>query len=105
VCASEVSDIEHSIWRAYGGDVVVWGITSREPPQNVQRYADQLGLTFPLLLDQNGAVLRTYALQAAFPTTAYPQDWIVGRDGIVLYASNRFELGSMRAILEAELGD
>ena len=39
----------------------------------------------------------------AFPTGAYPQDWVIGTDGLVVYANNRFELEEMTTAIEREL--
>ena len=68
-------------------------------------YVDSLGLTFPILLDTDGAVNEAYARRMAFPTGAYPQDWVIGKDGVIVYANNRFELEEMRTAIERELGD
>ena len=105
MCPSEVSDIEHSVWRAYqDDDVVVWGIASSEVDEVVARFADTLGLTFPILLDRDGSINERYAQQQAFPSAAYPQDWVIGTDGVVVYSNNAFDLDAMRAAIEAELG-
>ena len=39
-------------------------------------------------------------MNQAFPTAAYPQDWIVGPDGTILYVNNGFEPDEMRFVLE-----
>lgn len=79
---------------------MVFGIATREPPEFVQRYADQLELSFPILLDGNGEALRAYDQTMAFPTAAYPQDWIIGPDGTIVYANNRFELAELTTVLD-----
>ncbi len=81
----------------------VWGIASRENDDLVRRYVAQHGLTFPVLLDRDGAVNALYRQSPAFPTAAYPQDWIIGADGRVAYVHNGFEPDAMQAVLEAWL--
>lgn len=104
MCASEVSDIEHSLWQEYQDDgLEVWGIASQEPADTVERYVDNLGLTFPILLDEDGSLIETYRQVAAFPSTAYPQDWLVGTDGIIIYVNNSFELDAIVSAVENEL--
>ena len=46
-----------------------------------------------------------YAQRMAFPTGAYPQDWIVGSDGTIIYVHNRFDVDAMRAALDADLAN
>ena len=104
MCPSEVSDIEHSIWRKYGGDVVVWGISStREGAQALTTFAEQHGITYPILEDTDGSVHDQYAQELAFVTAAYPQDWVIGVDGTVVYMNNSFELEGMVTAIEGEL--
>ena len=68
-------------------------------------YRDDLGLTFPILVDESGAVHDAYSQQTAFGGTIYPQDWIIGSDGRVAYIHNGYDPEAMHAILEAELSD
>jgi len=106
VCSSEVSDVEHSIWQAYQDrGVVVWGVASEEESEVLRSYADAFGLTFPVLVDSDGAVSDIYSQRSAFATAAYPQDWIIGREGDVVYMNNGFELDAMVSVLESELSE
>ena len=105
MCPSEVSDVEHSLWQAYKDDgVVVWGVAAaREPLDDVVTFAEQYGLTFPILHDETGKIGEQYAQELAFPTAAFPQDWVIGVDGTVVYANNGFELDAMVTAIEGEL--
>ena len=104
MCPSEVSDIEHSLWQAYREQGVrVWGIASREPQNVVQTLDEQYGLTFPILLDESGEVNQLYRQDPAFPSAAYPQDWVIGVDGRIVYVNNGFELDAMQTAIDGEL--
>lgn len=92
------------MWQSYRDQGVrVWGIASREHREVVQLFADQYGITFPILLDQNGQVNAAYRQNPAFPSAAYPQDWIIGTDGRIAYVNNGFELDAMETVLDNEL--
>jgi peroxiredoxin len=92
------------IHEQYGPDgAVVVGISSRERAEDVAFYADSLGLTFPILLDADGSVDRLYDLEFAFPTGAYPQDFVVGADGRIVYASNEPDVEAIEAAVAEEL--
>lgn len=71
----------------------------------VEEYIRRLGLTYPVLLDENGSVIAQYSQQMAFPTGAYPQDWVIGRDGTIVYANNRFELAELINAVERALAE
>ena len=81
----------------------MWGIASMESEETVRNYVEGLGVTFPVLLDTDGSVHAIYDQEFPFPTGAYPQDWIIGTDGIIVYANNTFEVDEMIAVIEAEL--
>lgn len=53
----------------------------------------------------DGNLKETYDQESAFPTAAYPQDWIIGADGTIVYVNNRFEYDAMVEILERELAE
>lgn len=55
--------------------LAIVGINAREDEQTVRRYARELGLTFPLVLDHAGQNNRLYGV-VGLPTT-----FVVGRDG------------------------
>lgn len=39
----------------------------------------------------------------AFPSAAYPQDWIIDTNGNIVYVNNGFEVDSMQTIIENQL--
>jgi hypothetical protein len=39
----------------------------------------------------------------AFPSAAFPQDWVIGTDGTIVYGNNGFELDAMITAIEGEL--
>jgi len=53
----------------------VIGINAREGREAIRRYASELGLTFPLVLDRDGKINALYGV-VGLPTT-----FLVGRDG------------------------
>ena len=83
----------------------VYAIASMENKDTVQTFVDQLGLTYPVLLDEDGSALRDYEMTMAFPSAAYPQDWVIGADGTIVYANNGFEADEMQAAIERELSE
>lgn len=84
---------------------MVWGIASQEDPIRVRTFVEQLGVSYPVLLDEDAEVNGMYAQEMAFPSAAYPQDWVIGADGVIVYANNGFEADEMQAAIEKELAD
>ncbi|MEE9550411.1 MAG: TlpA disulfide reductase family protein [Candidatus Binatia bacterium] len=55
--------------------LAVLGINFREGKRTIRKYAEELGLTFPLVLDPNGQISRSYGV-IGLPTT-----FLIARDG------------------------
>ena len=78
---------------------MVFGIASQEPEDDVRRYIEQLGVTYPILIDTNGTVHSNYQQNEAFRSGVYPQDWIIGPDSTIVYRNNGYELDAMLTVL------
>lgn len=84
---------------------MVFAISSTDDLETLQRFRDQMGITFPILHDADGSVSAQYTqLKAEGVASAYPEDWVIGSDGRVAYVNNGYDPDQMIAIIEAELG-
>jgi peroxiredoxin len=82
--------------------LAIIGINAREGKKTVGRYAEELGLTFRLVLDPDGKINVLYGV-IGLPTT-----FLVGRDGrAVAFGIGPHEWASApaRALLEALLAE
>lgn len=82
--------------------LAVVGVNAREREEAVSRYAKELGLTFPLVLDPDGKISALYGVVGLSAT------FLVGRDGrAVGFAIGSREWGSAsaRALLTALLAE
>lgn len=102
---SEVSDVEIALWQEYQDDgLVVWAISDEEE-EILEIFRDQTGISFPVLHDEGGIVYDHYALDAAFDLAAFPQEWVIGPGGVVVYANNRYEPDEIEAAILRALED
>jgi peroxiredoxin len=74
-CRSEMPRFEqlHRDFAAQG--LTILGVNLREGTRTIRRYADELDLTFPLVLDPKGKITASYGV-IGLPTT-----FLIGRDG------------------------
>ena len=82
---------------------MVYGIASNQIESQVKDFVDQFDLSFPVLLDHDGSVAQQYRMQQAFPTAAYPQDWIIDSSGYIIYQNNGFEIDAMKTVLREQM--
>jgi len=83
--------------------VQVWGIGSEDGRDVLEIFAEQMGITFPVLFDDGAVVQQDYNPGQNTTNSVYPQDWIIGVDGTVVYVSTSYNPEEMIEILEAEL--
>jgi len=61
----------------YGGDLRVVAVNFDEPRESVQAYADELGLSFDILLDPGAEI------QALYRVRGYPTSYFLDTDGMI----------------------
>ena len=81
----------------------VWGIGSEDGRDVLETFTEQMGITFPVLFDDGAVVQQDYNPGQNTTNSVYPQDWIIGVDGTVVYVSTSYNPEEMIEILEAEL--
>lgn len=74
-CGDELAALQSIYARANTDELAVIGINKDDQPADADRFAKELGLTFPLLLDREGRISNAYQV-AALPVTVF-----VGKDG------------------------
>jgi len=94
------------LWSDYkDAGLRVWGIASMDSLSTVEDFRDQLGIDFPLFMDTDGSVHAQWLQEVAFPSAAFPQDWLIDPEGRLAYANNRYEPDEVRALLDGWLGE
>lgn len=69
-CRVEMPALQDASERYAGQGVVVLAVNASEPRDDVQAFMDELGLTFPAVLDPQGEVIDLYEIRV-FPTTIW----------------------------------
>ena len=80
-CREEMPGLEQLHQTFQQQDLVILAINLKEGAEQVKAFFQKRTLSFPALLDQNGAVFRDYSV-AGMPTT-----YLIGRDGRLLARS------------------
>jgi thiol-disulfide isomerase/thioredoxin len=101
-CRSELPALERLQREFSSRGLAIIGVNARENKEAVRRYAKELGLTFPLVLDPDGKINALYGV-IGLPTT-----FVVGRDGRVIafaVGPRQWESAPARALIEALLAE
>src|SRR5216684_3171465 len=101
-CRPEMAVLERLQREFSSRGLAIIGINARENKEAVRRYAKELGLTFPLVLDRGGKINALYGV-IGLPTT-----FVVGRDGRAIafaIGPRQWESAPARALIEALLAE
>jgi peroxiredoxin len=85
VCQFTIPFLER-LHRRYGGDGVTFLGISQDDARATQNFAKEYGMTFPLLLDDNG-----YPVSNAYGLTNVPTIFLIDTDGTVKVSSMGFD--------------
>lgn len=78
-CRMEMPSMEHLYQRLKNRDFVMLAVSEDDDGKaSVQRFVDEVGLTFPVLVDPEGIVPGRYGV------TGYPETFIIDRAGRVI---------------------
>jgi peroxiredoxin len=79
-CRMEMPSMENLYRRLRGKGLVMLAVSEDEAgPAAVQPFVEEMGLTFPVLLDESGALPPRYGV------TGYPETFIIDREGRVMH--------------------
>lgn len=76
-CRAEIPDLEAAYLANKDKGFVVLGVNIEEPAETVAPFVEELNMTYPVLLDENGLVIKTYRAQGL------PMSLIVDQNGVI----------------------
>lgn len=76
-CRAEIPDIEAVYQARQDEGFTVLGVNSHETPGSIAPFANWMGISYPILIDENGRVEKTYRL------VGLPMSLIVDQEGII----------------------
>ena len=101
-CRPEMPVLERLQREFSSRGLIIIGVNTREKKEAAWRYAKELGLTFPLVLDRDGKINALYGV-VGLPTT-----FVIGRDGRTIgfaVGPREWESAPARALIAALLAE
>lgn len=106
VCRKKMPHIEKEIWQKHkdNPNFALFGIDLDEPVEKVKKFARQIPVTYPLVLDPQGKIFYSYAQKGAGVT----RNVIIDKTGKIGYMTRLFkqdEFDEMKMVIEQLLND
>lgn len=76
-CRKEMPAIQHVYEQHQDADFVVLAVNVQESEETIRPFVEEMGVTFPVLLDENGDVMKQYRIMGL------PSSFFVARDGTI----------------------
>jgi peroxiredoxin len=86
-CRVEMPEFQGTFSTGSDNGFTILAINREQSAEEITEFADELGLTFPLLLDETGAI------QALYNVQSYPTTLLIDKDGVITYV----KLGALTA--------
>jgi len=94
-CLRELPEIENSMWRPYHEKgLVVLAVAREEDREKLQPFLRKVSLSFEVIPDPDREIYSLYAKQYI------PRNFLVGRDGRVLYSNIGYTREGFRELVE-----
>ena len=76
-CRAEIPDLEAAYQAHKDEGFVILGVNIEEPQENVAPFVQEFDMSYPVLLDKDGELMKIYRAQGL------PMSFIVGADGVI----------------------
>ena len=101
VCRKEMPHIEKEIWQKHkdNPNFALFGVDLDEPKEKVQKFATDIPVTYPLLLDPKGSIFYRYAEKGAGVT----RNVIIDKTEKIVYMTRLFkqeEFDEMKKVID-----
>ena len=94
-CREEMARLERDVWRRFGGEVDVIGISYGDTPASIATFNQRAKLTFPLVADRGGRLSRR------FEGNSVPRTYVVDRSGRIVHQAVGYDEQSFAAVVAA----
>ena len=98
ICPPELDDLEA---RAHAWDAEVWLVAPVDTPSTLRAFVEERGITLPVLVD-DGTVYAEWQQSQDFQTL-FPQNWVVGPDGTIVYAANHYSADALEDAVQTAI--
>lgn len=88
VCIKEMPHIEKEIWQVFKDrGLKVFGVDRKEKKEDVIRFAKKVKVSYPLILDETGAIFELYA----HPNAGVTRNVLIDKSGKIVFMTRLFD--------------
>ncbi len=89
VCRKEMPHLESEVWQRFkNDDFVLIGVDLKEEPEKVQRFIDQMGISYPVALDKDGALFESFT----HPKAGVTRNIVLDKNGEIIFLTRLYNV-------------
>lgn len=97
VCIKEMPHLEKDIWQAFKEKgLQIYGVDRKESQDKVMKFAKRMKITYPLIMDENGAIFELFADKNAGVT----RNVLVDKEGKIVFLTRLFEEQEFKGLIQ-----
>lgn len=98
-CRIEMPEFEDAYHTYADEGLVILAVNREESAEQIRSFRDEIGLTFPMILDENGDI------QALYNVLGYPSTYVLDANGVIVFRNFGVMNGAqIRSAIELALG-
>lgn len=103
VCRKEMPVLEKEVWQRFKGeDFLLIGLDLKENEEQVKKFAENMGITYPMASDIDGSIFELFA----GPNQGVTRNIVIDKKGEIVFLTRLFEIEEfheMVKVIEIEL--
>lgn len=88
VCRKEMPHLEKEVWQRFkNDDFLLVGVDLKESPEVVQKFIEQMKITYPVALDKKGLLFESFTL----PRAGVTRNIVLDREGKIIFLTRLYD--------------
>ena len=97
VCRKEMPHLEKEVWQRFkDDDFLLLGVDLKETPEKVQKFINDMGITYPVAIDHDGSLFESFTL----PRAGVTRNIVLDKSGKIIFLTRLFEQQEFNAMID-----
>lgn len=88
VCRKEMPHLEKDVWQRFKNeDFILIGVDLKETPEKVERFINDMDISYPVAIDHDGSLFESFTL----PRAGVTRNIVLDKNGKIIFLTRLFE--------------
>ena len=97
VCRKEMPHLENDVWQKFkNDDFILLGVDLKEEPQQVQSFIEEMNVSYPIAIDNDGSLFEKFTL----PKAGVTRNIVLNKEGKIIFLTRLYDLEEFNQMIE-----